>query len=183
VLGLTVDLLVGDLDSIDPADLRDAETRGTKINRHPVDKDATDLDLALQAARDTGARTVTVISGGGGRLDHLVGGIALLGSAAHADLVLDAWIGPAHITVVHGPATACIVGRPNEMVTVLAIGGPAAGIVTEGLRFALGGETLRPGESRGLSNELIGKRARLLLETGTVLIIRPDALNDTKEPR
>jgi thiamine pyrophosphokinase len=47
-LGLAPDLLVGDLDSVAPTDL-DAYP-GLPVERHPTDKDALDLELALDAA-------------------------------------------------------------------------------------------------------------------------------------
>ena len=49
-LGLTVDLLVGDLDSISGPGRAAAEAAGTAIERHRPDKDATDTELAVAAA-------------------------------------------------------------------------------------------------------------------------------------
>ena len=46
-LGLAVDLLIGDLDSVDEADLADASF---EIDRHPRAKDQTDIALALDPA-------------------------------------------------------------------------------------------------------------------------------------
>jgi thiamine pyrophosphokinase len=43
------DLLVGDLDSAPPALVEELEAAGVPIERHPVDKDASDLELALAA--------------------------------------------------------------------------------------------------------------------------------------
>src|SRR5262245_32872433 len=50
--GYVVDLVVGDLDSADPAAVAAAVERGVVVERHPAAKDATDLELALVAARD-----------------------------------------------------------------------------------------------------------------------------------
>ena len=50
-----VDLLVGDLDSISPEGLAAAEDSGIRIERHAIDKDATDLELSLAAAVRHGA--------------------------------------------------------------------------------------------------------------------------------
>ncbi len=51
-LGCAVDLVVGDLDSVDPDDARRARRpAGAVVEQHPADKDATDLELALDAAR------------------------------------------------------------------------------------------------------------------------------------
>ena len=49
-LGLHVDLAIGDFDSISAAGLAALERAGTRIERHPAAKDATDLELALDAA-------------------------------------------------------------------------------------------------------------------------------------
>ena len=35
--------IVGDMDSVDPAALEDAAAAGARVQRHPADKDATDL--------------------------------------------------------------------------------------------------------------------------------------------
>ena len=58
-LGLTVDLVIGDLDSAVPDDVARAAAAGARVHRFPADKDATDLELALDAARTFGATSVT----------------------------------------------------------------------------------------------------------------------------
>jgi thiamine pyrophosphokinase len=61
-------VLVGDLDSVTPEDLARARTAGTEVLRHPVDKDATDLELALDVAlarTAVGPRTATPVDSAG----------------------------------------------------------------------------------------------------------------------
>ena len=53
------------------------------------------------------------------------------------------------------------------------IGGPARGIVTEGLRYPLHDEELAPGTSRGVSNELAVGIASVRLAAGTLLVVQP----------
>ena len=79
-------LVVGDLDSVDPETLAAAELAGTTVERHPAAKDATDLELALLAARDRGAREIVVVGGHGGRLDHFLANALLLATPALADV-------------------------------------------------------------------------------------------------
>ena len=55
-LGLHVDLAVGDFDSVTPAGLAAVRAAGARVERHPPTKDATDLELALDAA--LGARAL-----------------------------------------------------------------------------------------------------------------------------
>ena len=81
-LGLHVDCVVGDLDSADPAAVERGPRRGADVERHPAEKDATDLELAFDCARDRGAQRITVVGGAGGRLDHFLANVALLGVAA-----------------------------------------------------------------------------------------------------
>src|SRR6478752_4504313 len=92
-LGLHVDHLVGDLDSADAAAVSAAEAAGTTVDRHPAEKDATDLELALDAAIARGAHRIVVVDGGGDRLDHLLGNLLLLASDAFAGVQIEAFSG------------------------------------------------------------------------------------------
>ena len=58
-LGLTVDIVIGDMDSVSAQDLEQARRSGARIDRHPTDKNITDLGLALDAAVDGGADEIT----------------------------------------------------------------------------------------------------------------------------
>jgi thiamine pyrophosphokinase len=173
-LAVHVDVLVGDLDSADPKLVDAAVAAGTIVERHPAEKDATDLELAFDAALTRGARRITLVDGGGDRLDHLLGNVQLMASSALAGVELEAYVGTARVTVARGGDPPLdIVGPPGALVTLLAMGGPARGIVTDGLRYPLRGETLEPGTTRGVSNELVGGRAAVGLETGTLLVVQP----------
>ena len=176
-LGLEVDLLVGDLDSISPDALEAAKAAGVPIDLYPAAKDATDLALALLTARDAGAAHITVVAGDGGRLDHLLTGLLALADPALADAVVEAWIGDAWVRALHGPGRAEIHGRPGELVTLAAVGGPAIGVRTEALVYPLHDETLEPGSTRGVSNLLETTEATVSLEEGTLLIVQPEALS------
>jgi thiamine pyrophosphokinase len=174
VLRLHVDLVVGDMDSVAPARLAAAEAAGTRVVRHPVAKDDTDLAIAMDAAVDLGATRLTVVGGDGGRLDHLLAGALLLASDAYADVEVVAFTGAATITVVRHAAT--LHGRPGELVSLLAVHGPARGVVTDGLLYPLAGEQLAPGSTRGVSNELTRPTAHVRLDAGVLLAVQPGEL-------
>lgn len=171
-LGRRVDLVVGDLDSADPAVIEKVAAAGTEIDRHPAAKDQTDLELALRAAQARGATRIVVAGGYGGRLDHfLANALALAGPAV--DGVAVTWVtGDALLTVVRDHAR--IAGEPGGLCSLLAVGGPARGVRTHGLRFPLAGEELAPGSTRGVSNELTEPVADVWVEHGTVLAVQPD---------
>ncbi|MDX6598449.1 MAG: thiamine pyrophosphokinae [Gaiellales bacterium] len=171
-LGLRVDVLVGDLDSATAPAVRAAEAAGVRIERHPVDKEATDLELALDYALAMGAHRVTVVSGGGGaRLDHHIAELVLLAAARYAPLRLDARIGAARAVPVHAGEGVSLTGVPGAVLTLIALGGAASGITTSGLRWPLRDETLEPGSTRGVSNEIVSGAVRVEIAGGALLVV------------
>ena len=170
-LGLDVDVVVGDLDSVTPETLAAAEAAGARVVRHPQAKDATDLELALDEAVGLAARRVLLVASSAGRLDHLLGSLLLLGAERYAELELDALVGDALVHVVRDERA--LSGASGELLSLLAVGGPAVGVVTEGLEYPLRRETLEPGSSRGVSNVFTGAEARVALEHGVLLAVRP----------
>jgi thiamine pyrophosphokinase len=173
-LGLRVDRVVGDMDSVDPAVLEAARAAGAEIELHPAAKDATDLELAVDAAAGAGATRVVVVGGTGGRLDHFLANALLLASPAFAHLEIEAYFGLGHVSVTHGgrPAVA-LHGIPGRLVTLLPVAGPATGIRTTGLMYPLHGETLTPGSTRGVSNVIVEPVVTVVLDGGSLLIIEP----------
>jgi thiamine pyrophosphokinase len=178
-LGLEVTVAVGDFDSVSPEALAEAEARGASVERYPVEKDATDLELALDLASSSGARRVLVLAGdGAGRLDHLLAVLLLLGSKRYEGVEVDALVGASRVHVVRGERV--FAGEPGELVSLLALHGPAEGVRTEGLAYPLDGETLEPGSSRGVSNVFVSDTARVTVASGVVLAIRPGAMERTR---
>jgi thiamine pyrophosphokinase len=165
--------VVGDFDSVTPDALSAAEAAGARIDRYPTAKDATDLELALEAARAEASRII-VVGGDGGRLDHLLSIALLLGSSAYADRVVVAYLGPATVHVVR--STTRLTGVPGELVSLLALHGPAHGVRTSGLQYPLHDETLHPGSSRGVSNQFTGEVAQVAIAAGVLLAVQPSHL-------
>jgi thiamine pyrophosphokinase len=170
--GFRIDLLVGDLDSISSEGRQEAEDHKTEIERHPVYKDATDMELALLAARRQGADRVIVIGGHGGRQDHYLANALLLPSPAFADLEIEWRAGRARLYAVHSSLE--LAGSIGSSISLLAVGGPVSGVETSGLRWNLNGEDLEAGSTRGVSNEFRSELASINVQTGTLLVVVPD---------
>ena len=170
-LGLHVDLAIGDFDSVSAAGLAAAEAEGARVDRHPTAKDATDLELALDAAIALGPARIVVVGSGGGRLDHLLGSVLLLADERYAAAEIDAYLGEARVAVVRGSRT--LAGAPGDLLSLLPVHGAAEGVTTEGLEYPLRDETLPPGTSRGISNVFSASEARITVERGCLLAVRP----------
>lgn len=173
-LGLPVDVVVGDLDSVEQETL-DALGCDTVVHRYPTDKDATDLQLALDlVAEHDGVESVIVVGGTGGRFDHLLGNAAVLAGPAYAGLDVVWLAGQARVTVVHDHAR--IHGDPGDIVSLIPVGGPADGVTTAGLRWVLSRERLEVGSGRGISNEMTVAVAEVSVEAGSLLVVQPHDL-------
>ena len=173
--GIRPNLVIGDMDSVDPALLERLAAEGVTIERHPADKDASDAELAVERAIHAGADEVVVLGAlGGERLDHELANLLLLADPAWRGTDLRIVRGGTVARALHGGERMSLTAAEDSLVTLLPIGGDATGVTTEGLEYALAGETLRIGRSRGLSNRVWRAPASVSLEGGTLLIIETD---------
>ena len=174
-LGLRVTHVIGDMDSVDPSVLANVEREGAVIQRVPHDKDQVDTELAIVFARTLGATVITLVTGGGGRLDHQLGVLSALTHPILQGCEIHALWDSARVRVLRGPDSATITGSPGSLVGIMATNGTARGITTSGLRWSLVGEDLESHSTRGVSNELIAESATISLASGHLFIIQPHA--------
>jgi len=169
-LGLEPDLVIGDLDSISPEELDALQQPGCQIERHPIDKDATDLELALLAAGRIGIDEVILVAALGGRLDQSLGNLLLMASSSFANLRLTLVDGRQTATLVRDQIT--LTGDMGDIVSTLALSPVVTGLTYHnGLRWPLQDATLPFGSTRGISNELTQEEALISLRTGILLVI------------
>ncbi len=183
IAGLVPTLLVGDLDSVSPEQLAEAEARGLPIQRAKVTKDESDAELAMLAAMAHGATRITVLGAfGGPRLDHALANLWLLAHPALAglDVVLLDAASRATMVVAPGPdgrpVTRSLAGQPGALVSLLPFGGDVGGVTTHGLRYALDDEPLVVGPARGLSNVRIRPDAGVTVRCGRLMVVETAAI-------
>lgn len=169
-LGLVPDVVVGDLDSVSEAGLSWVRDAGIEVIEHPADKDATDLDLAISHAASV-AHEVVVVDSGAGRIDHSTANTLLLASDRFAHVSMTALTQDGIITVVRGVRT--LDAHVGDVVSLLAVAGPATGVTTVGLRWPLTDALLSAGSTLGVSNEFVDRQATVSVDTGVVLAIQP----------
>jgi len=175
-IGRRPDALVGDLDSVEPDLVRRLEADGVVVERHPIEKDSSDCELALAYGLRQGADRIVLLGAiGGDRLDHELANMLLLaGSSSAPDHELRIVRGSTSLRGLHPGQPLTIEARPGSLVSLLPVGGDADGVVTSGLRYPLRDERLPMGSTRGLSNVVIAVPASVQLRAGTLLVIETD---------
>ncbi len=168
-IGFQPSFLVGDLDSVTPADLKQVKEAGVEIRQSPVDKNETDLQLAMDLAVEMGFSDILITAAIGGRLDQTLGNIFLLGRDAYSGVSIRMDDGVEEVFLIRDKTLIC--GAPGEVVSLLPLGGPAHNVVTDGLKYPLQSETLFPDQTRGISNVMLDSSARVSLSQGVLICI------------
>lgn len=170
-LGLTPHLIIGDLDSLAPDTLEVFHQAGAEVLRYPMQKDETDLELALRWAVERQPSEILLFGMLGGRWDMTLANLLILANpllAGQSCRVLD---GPQEMFLLRGGDVRCITGTPGDLVSVIPVGGDVQGLTYRGLAYPLDSATLPLGSPRGVSNLLVETEACISLASGLLLCI------------
>ena len=169
-LGKRPHTVVGDLDSLPPAIVADLIAQGVAVERHPVVKDQTDLELAIECALRDGASEILLLGALGGRLDQTLANLLILAQRN--------W--PAPIRLAEGSQVAQVVRGGERLVLEDAVGSTfsviplspeVTGITYSGMEYPLHNATLHMGSTRGVSNVVQSSPASVSIEGGMLLVV------------
>jgi thiamine pyrophosphokinase len=169
-LGLNIQTLIGDMDSLDEQELAAFSVSVADVRRYPAEKNETDLELALLHAASTGATRIRIFSAIGDRIDQTLANVYLLALPELAGLDVRIVAGHQECWLVY-PGEHVIRGAPGDTVSLIPVGSAAQGIRTENLYYSLHNETLTLGPARGISNIMQTEAARVWLQQGKLLIV------------
>lgn len=172
--GRVPDVCIGDFDSAPVIAVERAENDGCRMIRHPAEKDASDLDLALDLARAEGWSGLTLTGILAGRLDHTLASLGAVARNADLGIVVREPDVDVHPLAQHGPSAVALSTRPGEILSIFAIGGEAT-VTASGVRYPLSAHPLSPCTSLGLSNVAVAPVQHISVQSGRVLIIVPRA--------
>jgi thiamine pyrophosphokinase len=168
-LGLTPDVVIGDFDSLEPGQLESLKASGAEIIRHPARKDFTDLELALEHAKNIGATQILVMAALGNRWDQTLANLLLPAAKSFSSVDIRLIDGPQEILLVKTGQKVVIHGRAGDIFSLIPLYGDARGITTQGLEYPLENGTLLFGSTRGISNVLVGDKAEIILQEGLLI--------------
>jgi len=167
-------VLLGDLDST-PKQLVDAAmASGISLQRHPRDKDKTDLELALDLACSRGATTVSLFGALGGRWDMSLANLFLPAIAAYATMRITLYDDQTRIDLLRDNEQLDLIAPVGSRISLLPLSGQVKGVTLTGFQYPLTNHTLSFGSTRGISNVLIEENGCIAMEQGLLLIVLTD---------
>ena len=162
-------LLIGDFDSTSSETLTWARANKISVERHPVDKDLTDTQLALRRATELFGEHNAILTGGfGGRVDHLFSTLLTCAAARQRIILSDE---RETILFLRDGETASIkFAREPLAVSLLPVTPACDGITTQNLHWELADATLTQALPSAVSNRTEGETISVSLKRGTLAI-------------
>lgn len=178
-LGLTVDLLLGDYDSVDKK-IFEKYNRNTKTITYPCEKDYTDTHLALKKAiekikksqdapKDSTDDEIAIIGATGTRYDHAFTNIFVLDESLEAGIRCAIYDKNNKIYLAD---KSFEIRKDKQFGDYLSFAPmtPEAGLSLSGVKYPLDRYTLRQGESICQSNEITEMIAKVEIFTGKLVV-------------
>jgi len=162
------DALIGDLDSVSEEDLAYIEEQGVPVIRLKREKDDTDTVAAFDEALRRGADEITILGALGHRFDHSYANVMLLVRALKRGI--KAVITDGHNTLFAAAGEVVLHGRRGDIVSVLPLSEGMSADASCGLKYPLQNLPLPLDYPVGVSNEMTGDTAGLVIKNGIAVI-------------
>lgn len=169
-MNIIPDIVVGDLDSMDNETLAFIEKHNVTLIRHPVDKDATDTELAVQWAMENSATSITLLGVTGTRIDHTLANIFLLEKITRAGVLCKIVDDNNEIYLLVDRIE--LTGEPGDFLSIIPLTRTAGGITITGVDFPLDNAGIPMGSSLGISNRFCGTTARIFIKSGMAVVTK-----------
>lgn len=159
-------ILIGDFDSAEKSAVDWAIENNVPVERHPVEKDLTDTQLALQLFGENISALVTGIFGG--RVDHLFSNIFTCANSEIRNFLADE---REIIFYVKGGETVEVnfFEKPFAL-SLLPISEICEGVTSENLHWELENATLKQNFPNAVSNRVETSKIKISVEAGTLAI-------------
>ena len=165
-LGVKVQVALGDFDSFP----RENIDRDTELLTVPAEKDFTDTQMAVDLAVSRGAKTIFIIGGMSGRLDHTLSNLGLLEGLEKKGVRSTLCDGINRVRFIR--STGELIPRSHyTYFSLLAADDVVKGVTVEGGKYPLKNATLRRTNQFAVSNEIEKNCALITVKKGGLFII------------
>jgi thiamine pyrophosphokinase len=170
-LGITPDIIIGDLDSADPEMIEHFRLKGVKILEYPCKKDKTDTEIAVEYAIESGAKEILFLGLTGSRIDHMLGGISLIYRLRRQGINCSIVDYNNEISIIEGKTEVCK-SDYYDYISLLPYGGDAKSVSLKGFAYDLVKRDFFVGETLGISNEIKLGKASIDIGEGYMVLIK-----------
>lgn len=170
--GIVPDVIAGDFDSV----LSESLTYFKGLNDvqvlqlNPI-KDDTDTEFVIRESIRRGATSVTILGATGTRLDHVLANVYLLGIGLEKGVSIEIVDAHNRIRMIDSSLEIDKEDQFGAFVSILPVKGDAKGVSLEGMKYPLENTNVSCFSSLGISNEIVGERARISVAEGVLLVI------------
>ncbi|SFL29478.1 thiamine diphosphokinase [Halanaerobium salsuginis] len=168
-VGLMPDLIIGDLDSITQENYNFYQSKGVKFNQHPVEKDQTDSELAVDFCLNNNFTELIIIAALGGRIDQQLANLNLLEYISEEGLTAKIMDKNLEIALLTNSKTFS--NQVNKRLSLIPQTKVVKGVTILGCKYPLDTVDLLRSKTRGISNLITEQQAVIKLESGLLLYI------------
>ena len=166
-VGCVPDMAIGDFDSLG------YRPKCRRVIELPVEKDKSDLEVAMDRAKTRRYDEAVIYGALGGRLDHTMANLQMCARFAECGMGVTFVSEDCAVRIVAGPDVYELPAIETGTVSVFAATDKAHGVIERGMKYSIDDETLSNRTTRGLSNELQGVEAAVAVEEGTLFVFHP----------
>lgn len=166
-MGVRVDILIGDLDSLGGASVPD----GIELVKLNCEKDFTDAQAAVELALERGCEDIVIVGGIGTRLDHSMSTVGILGEMKARGVYAYVTNGYNRIRYLENDSLLVPKTSGYKYLSLIAIDKICKGVSVEGCKYPLKNARLSRNNQFAVSNEIEGNVALISVRKGAVLVI------------
>ncbi|GEM00729.1 thiamine pyrophosphokinase [Halolactibacillus halophilus] len=171
--GLTLYQAIGDFDSVSKEEHEFIEKEAKQMQVFSVDKDDSDLELAIKMLQNQPEDSLILYGITGGRLDHTLVNIALLKRLTKQGVnakMMDCY----HTIDIYLPGVHQLYLDPTRYISILPATDQVEGVTLAGFKYPLVEATLEEGSSLTLSNHLVSTTGSISFKAGILIVISAD---------
>jgi thiamine pyrophosphokinase len=163
-LGLRIDVVIGDFDSLGEA------PRHENVIRLNVVKDDTDTLAAIRYGLDKGYKIFHIYGGTGGKISHTIANIECIAYLSQIGATGCLFGDGFYITAVTNGKIEFRAGSTGR-ISVFSHGDRTEGVYLEGLKYELSNATLTNTFPLGVSNSFTGQKSCVRVDSGTLIVV------------
>lgn len=176
----SIDFALGDFDSVNETEKYEIQKHAVFFQQYPIEKDQTDLEIAIEKALSLQPKKIYIFGATGGRKDHELVNLQLLYTIARQGVeavMIDKYN---YITLKLPGEYTINYDKTYPYISFVAFTPEVTGITLDGFKYALKKETIFWGSTLCISNQLLLNTGTFSHDNGILLLIKSrDAFSDT----